>query len=504
MYYFSRSLRFGFLWHLTVLMPNFTVAQLGLFLDDRSAKFFGVSFYAEQIIDAPPRCTLNIASTARKEGVCLRKLAATFKMAYGSAGAAAPTLVDEVQLGINSTTTPTVNCVQALVTGGSYSKCPSCPNGNYEAVPSKTDNPLNGVTTLDLALISKHILGISYFTSNYQMIAADASKNNRVTTFDVVELRKLILGTYDELPNNTSFRFIPQSYNLPAPLPPDVPGFPENIPLSLPSSSQLQLDFYGIKIGDVNGDVWVGRSTQVEEPLGFALPPARSGEEITVPIFALQGGDWAAWQTALHYDTTALRLVGLQWADEKSQTGGRDWHEPKRGELRVVWYEAATPPSLAPGNPLFRAVFRAKKDIAGGMAAAQQLIWPSDAIPNVAYLPSKEAFSLSLAPSDVAVEERAVPAAKPDVPTRASELLLEIYPNPTPGVFRLDLWSPADTKGTLQIRDLLGRSCYQGVLDLPKGTASFTSLVLPSLPPGQYLVRVDTPQGGATKRLVVQ
>jgi hypothetical protein len=68
--------------------------------------------------------------------------------------------------------------------------------------PVKDDNPLNGVTTYDLVLISKHILGIEPLGSPYKMIAADANKSNSITTFDIVEIRKLILGIYTELPEH--------------------------------------------------------------------------------------------------------------------------------------------------------------------------------------------------------------------------------------------------------------------------------------------------------------
>src|SRR5690606_38908605 len=67
---------------------------------------------------------------------------------------------------------------------------------NYSILPVKDDNPLNGVTTFDLVLISKHILGSEPLNSPYKMIAADANKSGSITTFDIVEFRKLILGIY--------------------------------------------------------------------------------------------------------------------------------------------------------------------------------------------------------------------------------------------------------------------------------------------------------------------
>jgi hypothetical protein len=118
--------------------------------------------------------------------------------------------------------------------------------------PEKDDNPLNGVTTYDLVLISKHILGIEPLGSPYKMIAADANKSNSITTFDIVEIRKMILGIYTELPGNTSWRFVDKSYVFPNPANPFMGTIPENISVAQALGNQLGDDFVGIKIGDVN------------------------------------------------------------------------------------------------------------------------------------------------------------------------------------------------------------------------------------------------------------
>jgi len=70
--------------------------------------------------------------------------------------------------------------------------------------------PLNGVTTYDLVLISKHILAVEQFENPFQIIAADANGSGNISAFDIVELRKLILGIYNELPNNSSWRYVPE------------------------------------------------------------------------------------------------------------------------------------------------------------------------------------------------------------------------------------------------------------------------------------------------------
>ena len=60
---------------------------------------------------------------------------------------------------------------------------------------SKTDDYTNGVSTLDLVLIQRHIfLGLTKLDSPEKLLAADVNKDGKVTASDLVELRKLILA----------------------------------------------------------------------------------------------------------------------------------------------------------------------------------------------------------------------------------------------------------------------------------------------------------------------
>ncbi|MBK7936581.1 MAG: T9SS type A sorting domain-containing protein [Lewinellaceae bacterium] len=126
---------------------------------------------------------------------------------------------------------------------------------DYTVTPTKDDNPLNGVSTYDLVLISKHILGLEPLSSPYKMIAADANKSNSITTFDIVEIRKLILGIYSDLPNNSSWRFVDQDFVFPQPNNPFATQFPETKSVADVQNDQLADDFVGVKIGDVNNTV---------------------------------------------------------------------------------------------------------------------------------------------------------------------------------------------------------------------------------------------------------
>jgi hypothetical protein len=145
-------------------------------------------------------------------------------------------------------------------------------DGDYQITPSSAEMEyLNGVTTYDLVLISKHILGLVPFNSAYKMIAADANRSGSITTLDIVELRKLILGTYEELPNNTAWRFVDQSFVFPNPFNPFSTAFPENKTRGSVQGSQMAEDFVSVKIGDVNGTAKANGLMTSEERSSNAL-----------------------------------------------------------------------------------------------------------------------------------------------------------------------------------------------------------------------------------------
>jgi len=121
---------------------------------------------------------------------------------------------------------------------------------NYSLKSTRNDQPMNGVSTLDLVLIQKHILGIELLDSPYKVLAADIDNDKQITAIDLVELRKLILATYEELPNNESWRFIPKSTSFADPQNPW--NVSEILEMKEVTKDYKSEDFIGIKVGDVN------------------------------------------------------------------------------------------------------------------------------------------------------------------------------------------------------------------------------------------------------------
>lgn len=64
-----------------------------------------------------------------------------------------------------------------------------------------------GLSAIDLVLIQKHILSVQPFTKYQQLLAADVNNDNDINVLDLLELRKLILGITEKLPNNTPSQY---------------------------------------------------------------------------------------------------------------------------------------------------------------------------------------------------------------------------------------------------------------------------------------------------------
>jgi hypothetical protein len=124
---------------------------------------------------------------------------------------------------------------------------------NYTLTPTLDTNDVNGVSTQDLVLVSKHLLGTETLDSPWKIIAADANGNNAVTAFDIVEARKVILGINEAFPSNTSWRFFPANSSFSDPTNPFASALPPNgMFIGGLQSNFNNANFKALKVADVN------------------------------------------------------------------------------------------------------------------------------------------------------------------------------------------------------------------------------------------------------------
>ena len=194
------------------------------------------------------------------------------------------------------------------------------PESQVTVTGFKDDQPLNGITVIDLVMMSNHILGIDPMTSPYSMLAADVNKSGGISTFDMVEVRKLLMGIYTGWPNAEEWRFLPEYVQFLDPLNP----FHDAGPYQLSGTEFLAYDndtlsLVGMKVGDVDGDA-SPTSTAYKAPTGIdslfvilpdiELNPGNAETSISVnlsvPPQAINGV-----QFRLKFKVPGIQIVGV-------------------------------------------------------------------------------------------------------------------------------------------------------------------------------------------------
>jgi len=376
------------------------------------------------------------------------------------------------------------------------------PNQPQWVYPAKDDNPLNGVTTYDLVLISKHILVIEPLDSPYKIIAADANKSGHVSSIDIVELRKLILGIYVDLPNNDSYRFIDKSFQFPNPANPFQTTFPEWVQVTIPPLGTIAA-FKGVKIGDVNNTA-LGANlltnddrTVTTMPLGFVPSSGKKGAMLRIPVFAQDALGCNSWQMGIGYDPVQWKLTNVVWASQMGEMPEQAWNEPSPGNIRLLSYNAIGDLVLLPkGTPLFYLEGELLQD------ASDIRLWLNDEMegfPSESYGINGDRGVFNL----LAAEEAQMVALPPPNPSSNKDTWsADIYPNPAGKAFRVQLTGPEDGAGSIRFFNSLGQVVVEQSIGLIKGGNIITSACLPVIPAGQYIVEIAAPWGKKSLRLV--
>ncbi|MEY2949981.1 MAG: hypothetical protein RLZZ248_1182 [Bacteroidota bacterium] len=126
--------------------------------------------------------------------------------------------------------------------------------GDYTIVPEKQGSIIDGISTLDIIYVTKHILGVQKFDSPYKVLAADVNASGTITTLDVILLRKLILGVTSSISNNKTWHFIPliNQFDTPESILINRDQIKEFININNVTTDMVNQDFVAVKTGDVN------------------------------------------------------------------------------------------------------------------------------------------------------------------------------------------------------------------------------------------------------------
>jgi hypothetical protein len=358
---------------------------------------------------------------------------------------------------------------------------------NYVVKALRDDNPLNGVTTFDIAFISKHILDITPLTSVYKIIAADVNHDNDVNGADMLHMRNIILRKTLKFPNNTSWRFVDKKYIFRDPTNPFAEDFPEVVSVSsLPLTAQA--DFVGIKVGDVNGTVNAaltdGSSTVVQprssKKLVFELEEKtlKAGQEYVIP-FKSTDFDASTFQFTLNH-TEGVEIVKIEKGNLNNMS------EYNFGKFKDALTTSWNGKSESSNVEAFTLVIKAKKD----MILSEILTLGSN-------LTAMEAYDKNNQPIGVELHFNGKN-------TEGSGFsLYQNEPNPFEYETKITFNLPTETQGKITVCDASGRVLK--VIDgkFSKGYNEVKLQKSDVMTTGVLYYRIDTPTHSATKKMIV-
>ncbi len=392
-------------------------------------------------------------------------------------------------------------------------------------------NLLNGVDVKDLILISRHILNLEPLNTPYKLISADANNSGTVTTFDIVTLRKAILGSITSLPAG-SWRHIPNlwfnslgfstGFNSGNPfgvtfLDPDgiqksylgngteLSSWMDKVSFStLPispsfpaSNLESSWSFNSTKVGDVDCNA-LPEAFSGETPINTFLPPAggisittTANTTKTIKVVLNTPKAVSAWQMGINYNLGDLTIGQVTDGNEGLFLNADNFYKSEdataqKGQLNTIWFSEDGTALNLNNKVLFTFVVNAKSNISKlenkfdlNQFAAGLKFYDNtgNLIKNIG-LRLEESNGFGLGNNNIA--ERGFNLEP------STEMEVQVSPVP----FSNSLWfavnMPSDESATLSIFDMTGRLMLQNKQLLQKGRNDFEMDNLSDFPAGVY------------------
>lgn len=352
----------------------------------------------------------------------------------------------------------------SFIASGTYSlaSVPELQNAAYAITPFKNSDPLQGLSTYDLVKIASHILGIQPFQFPWQMIAADMNCSGSVTTFDIVEGRKVILGINNGFSacGGATWRFVPE-------------------PDGSPSNGSC-LNFRGIKIGDLTGPYFAPDDKAYDRNrISLVYDDCRleSGQVYTLPIRSGTDINISGLQLAFDLDPNILQIrrisaPSLPGFDERSYNPALQAEE---GYLPVSWVAFDSQADVKEDAPLMLLEIRALHDV-----LLSDILHLSTRLKAEIYDGVETPRPLGLEWRNASLDEQNI---------------AKISPNPAKSAFYVSLESERDGAVMAQLVNAEGRTVFEKSFPVVKGPNRFQ--IDPAVTVGGlYVLKLDGKPSG--------
>ena len=217
------------------------------------------------------------------------------------------------------------------------------PENNYNLSPELKTDYLLGVSTLDLVLIQKHILGIKGFDEAYKFIAADVNRSRSITAADILRIRKTILGESDNFgTTDNAWTFIQNNSDL-LQNPNVLLEWEDNLSM-VNSDYNKNIDWIGVKFGDINNSNNYSSGTGNLDPRSTEIIQLVSDDykyskdENVKVAFNLDKIDAVTGaQFTLNFDTDKLKFESISVDESVMNESDFGLYNSSNGKIVVSW-----------------------------------------------------------------------------------------------------------------------------------------------------------------------
>lgn len=352
----------------------------------------------------------------------------------------------------------------------------------YKVTPLIDKNYLDGVTTLDIVKIQRHILGLESFNSPWHYIAADVTGDKKVTAGDVAALRKLILGIDSKYKSNLSWSFVDANYKFPVQDDPWYEPFPSDYKIFALPGNMMYIDFKGVKVGDVSQSQWAGLQKTNDRSRGLVeLSLNYLEKENRIAVLANQSNALTGCQFTLKFSPTIQELQGLSGGKFEISESNVGWSFYDNGFVTMSW-SSAEPVSVLKGDVLF---FIELGD-QGLFQSIDHFDINSQIITAEAYDAQQNTLDISLRRKD-----------RPEF--REEDVFGEPVPNPFTNSTQISVYLQENSEINYTISDLSGRQLTTKKEIYAKGFNTLTIDRASFSGPGVYLLQIEA--GGFSKSM---
>lgn len=182
--------------------------------------------------------------------------------------------------------------------------------GDYKVKPFNNSSISNGVNTLDLVFLIRHLLEINALDSPYRKLASDINESRTLSSLDVISMRRAILVIDTIFSNTESWKFVDAGFDFSSVPNPIRADYQEEFEIIDLQENIDTLDFIAVKMGDLN-DNGSAQSLNIvgdtrDESLAIDLmikdQTLEKGTIVEIPVYA---SDWES-------------ILGLQFTAEVS------------------------------------------------------------------------------------------------------------------------------------------------------------------------------------------